>query len=104
MSGFAEKAFPLSQLLQKDRTFEWTVEPEHSFNTFKEAVSASPKYLAIPRPDERFLGPLDVSDIGIGAVLSQLSGIVEYASLVLTPAERKYSTTEKECLSLVWVL
>ena len=102
--GFAEKASPLFQLLQKDRKFEWTNELERSFNSLKEAVSASPKCLTIPRPDERFLVSVDASDIGIGAVLSQPSGIVEYASRVLTPAERKYSTTEKECLAMVWAL
>ena len=45
----------------------------------------------------------DASDICIGAILSTARGtVVEYASRALTKAEMSYSTTEKECLAIVW--
>lgn len=87
---FSEKAFPLFQLLQKDRKFNWTPELDNAFEELKRAVANSPKCLTIPKPDEMFTVAVDASDIGIGAVLSQPSGIIEYASRVLTAAEKNY--------------
>ena len=44
----------------------------------------------------------DVSDSGLGAVLSTVRGtIIEYASRTLSSAEKTYATAEKECLAIV---
>ncbi|CAH8842890.1 unnamed protein product [Trichobilharzia szidati] len=60
--------------------------------------------LKLPAPGKQFTVSTDASDYGIGAVLRQTDGVVEYASRVLTLAEQKYSTVEKECLAIVWAL
>lgn len=49
----------------------------------------------------------DASDIGVGAVLAheysdKVVRPIEYASRVLSPCEQKYSTVEKEALTIVY--
>ena len=53
----------------------------------------------------RMLAIDDASDIGLRAVLSTNSGtVVEFASHTLNNAKVNYSTTEKECLAIVWAI
>jgi len=45
----------------------------------------------------------DASEHGVGAVFSTSHGtVVEYASRSLTDAEKKYCTSEQECLAILW--
>ena len=61
--------------------------------------------LDYPTHDDHFVLTTDASIMGIGAILSTHHGIVvKYASRTLSSAERKYTTTERECLAIVWAV
>src|SRR5581483_7949447 len=63
--------------------------------------------LIYPDFTKKFYLYIDVSDSGLGAVLSQKDKdgkeqVVAYASVTLKPNEQKYGVTEKEALAVVW--
>jgi hypothetical protein len=71
----------------------------------------SPPVLRPPHSwDKLFILQVDASDFGVGAILSQLDEEQEhpvafaFASRKLQPREMKLSTTEKECLAIVWAV
>ena len=64
--------------------------------------------LARPNFSKPFIIQCDARGSALGALLAQLFEDGEhpiiYASRTLTPAERNYSTTERECLALLWAI
>lgn len=99
---FSDLAAPLNKLTGSKVTFHWQKEHDDAFLALKEALS-SPPLLDYPRHGDQFILATDASDVGLGAVLSTKRGpVIEFASRTLTSAEKNYSTTEKECLAIVW--
>ena len=101
---FAKIAGPLNDLTSSGTAFTW--EPKHAeaFSKLKEAL-VSPPLLDYPLKTDQFVLSTDASDSGLGAVLSTARGtVIEYASRTLSNAEKKYATTEKECLAIVWAV
>ncbi|XP_046417445.1 uncharacterized protein LOC124178253 [Neodiprion fabricii] len=96
---------PLTRLLKKDQKWHWGEEQENATNTIKHVLT-SPPTLACPDYTQTFTLQTDASGTGIGAVLTQSLNdeehVVAYASRALSEAERKYSTTERECLAVIW--
>lgn len=96
-------AAPLYSLLKKDVKFVWTYDGLVAFETLKETV-CNLTSLSYPYSQAPFDLHTDASSVGIGAVLVQGGRPVAFASRSLTPAEQNYSTTEQECLAVVWSL
>ena len=82
----------------------WTVEMHNAFRRMKQLV-AEATALKIPDHNREFTLITDCSDKGAGAVLTQEEKgtriPVAYFHHTLTPAETRYTTTDKELLAVV---
>ena len=108
INQFSKIAEPLTALLKKSVTFEWSPFTEEAFQKLKEAL-INPPILCYPDFTKPFIVTTDASDVAIGAILSQNSSTevdlpIAYASRVLQKAEKNYATIEKELLAIVWAL
>lgn len=105
MKDFAAIAKPLHRLTEKTAKFEWTNECQTAFEEIRHRLVTAP-ILAFPDYERAFILDTDASDIGVGAVLSQVQEdgserVIAYASRVLTKAERRYCVTRRELLAVV---
>ncbi len=85
----------------------WTKEAEQAFNDLKQALCCEP-ILQDPKFNEPFGLQTDASEVGVGAVLSQiLKGMehpVMFISCKLLPHKKNYATVEIECLAIKWAV
>lgn len=107
IKDFASIAKPLTDLTKKGNAFNWTETQQNAFQTLKFKLCSEP-ILKYPNFQEPFILTTDASDFAISGILSQ-GNIpddlpVSYASRTLNPAERNYSTIEKELLAIVWAV
>ena len=97
---------PLRQLTKKNQPFRWGKEQKESFQTLKQSLAEEKTlgYFKLNADKTQLI--TDASNVGLGAVLVQEhhgeTKVVCYASRSLTETEKKYSTTEKEGLAVVW--
>ena len=104
---FSTKTSVLRDLLKKNTPFIWQDKHDKAFSELKEAISQNVllSYFDLTKPCTIVS---DASDHGLGAVLLQeQQGILKpiaFASRSLSIQERKYATTERECLSLVFAV
>lgn len=105
--AFADVAKPLSDLTKKKAVWQWTEKHQQAFKLLKHMLT-SPPILQQVNEDLPFILKTDASNYGLGAVLLQgekdSERTIEYASRLLLPAERNYSTTEREALAVVWAV
>ena len=102
--NFASIALPLNKLLKKDVDFDFNNDCEKSFEIIKQ-ILISPEILQFPDFEKEFILRTDASGFALGAVLSNHDDKpVAYGSKTLNPAERNYSTIEKELLAIVWAV
>ena len=104
---YATISLPISRLQQKAVKFEWTPECQQAFDTLKTKLSTYP-VLKPPNWGLPFHVYCDASAVAVGSALCQPCGDegrdypIAFASRQLNPAERNYTTTERECLAMVF--
>ena len=107
IQGFTELAAPLYELATKGTEFEWTDRRHEAFGQLKNALTSAP-ILGFPREDGLWYLDTDASDVGTGAVLSQVQDeeerVIAYVSKSLEGSEQRYCTARKELLAVVRAL
>ena len=98
-------AEPLRNLTRKNTRFVWSEKCENSFRDLKHAIAGNIKNFIFD-PNAPTFVTTDASDVGLGAVLSQIQNgrevPIAHASHTLQPRERNYAVNEKEALACVW--
>lgn len=110
VQDFSTVVAPLNALLKgkkKSNKILWDDKAEEAFRLIKQALVTAP-VLASPNFAEPFFIQADASNVGLGAVLTQVirdkECVVAYASRSLSAAERKYTVTEKELLAVIFAV
>ena len=101
----SEILLPITDLTKgaKKGPIEWTPECEAAFMKMKQLI-AKEVILAYPDFNKKFTIHTDASDFQLGAVIMQEGRPLAFFSRKLTSAQRNYTTTEKELLSIVETL
>ncbi|CDF40922.1 unnamed protein product [Chondrus crispus] len=109
VKGFAKIAAPLNRKTGKNQPFEFEVLTDEEYEAFVELKKrlVSPPILALPRYGKKYTLDTDACAYQVGCALLQEQPDgdrlpIGYWSRALTDAERNYTTTEKECLAVVW--
>jgi hypothetical protein len=94
---------PLTQLLKKGVTFQWTPQAQQAFELLKESLMKAP-VLGIPDFAETFVIETEASDIRMGAVLMQDGHPISFLRKAFSPRNQALSTYDKECLAMIMVV
>jgi hypothetical protein len=107
IKGFSEIAAPLHELSRKGVRYSWDERRQLAFDLLKQRLTTSP-VLGKPRNEGTYYLDRDASAVGLGAVLSQDQDgeerVLSYSSRLCSQAERRYCTTRKELLAVVFGL
>jgi NTP pyrophosphatase (non-canonical NTP hydrolase) len=103
VEGFSSIAHPLTQLLKKDKKFEWTKKCEQSFQELKKRLMSAP-ILTMPDITKSFDIYCNASKLGLGSVLMKDGKVIAYLSRQLRPHELNYPTHDLELVAVIHAL
>ena len=93
----------MTDLLKKDKKFQWSEKAEEAFKVLKTKLTTAP-VLVLPNTSKDFVVYCDASLQGLGCVLMQDGHVVAYASRQLKPHELNYPTHDLELAAVVHAL
>ncbi|XP_072398209.1 uncharacterized protein [Diabrotica undecimpunctata] len=99
--NLSEHTSPLRCLLSSKNEWHWGHNEQACFDKLKNLV-ASATTLHYFNPDKKTKLSVDASPYGLGAMVSQDGFPIEFASVSLTPTQRRYNHIEKELLDIVY--
>src|SRR4051812_47031382 len=103
IENFSKVAKPMTELLKKDKKFDWTEGCEFSFQELNKRLVTTP-ILCLPDLEKDFQVYCYASHQGLGGVLMQEGKVVAYASRELKTHEVNYPTHDLELASVVHAL
>ncbi|RVW44493.1 Retrovirus-related Pol polyprotein from transposon 17.6 [Vitis vinifera] len=103
IKGYSARAAPVTDLLKKNKTWEWDERCQQAFEDLKKAVTEEP-VLALPDHTKVFEVHIDASDFAIGGVLMQERHPIAFESRKLNDTEKRYTVQEKEMTAIVHFL
>ncbi|KAL4134959.1 hypothetical protein QTP88_006639 [Uroleucon formosanum] len=105
INNYSSIANPMTNFLKKDVKFNWDDKCQQAFDKLKTILCSEP-ILQYPDFKKEFILTTDASGKALGAILSQgkigSDLPISYASRTLNNAELNYSTTELECLAIIF--
>jgi hypothetical protein len=103
IEGFLKISKLMTELLEKDKKFEWTPTCEASFQELKKRLTTA-LILVMPDMEKSFSIYCDASGQGLGCVLIQDGHVVAYASRQLRKHEVHYLTHDLELAVVIHTL
>ncbi|KAL0340188.1 UNVERIFIED_CONTAM: Transposon Ty3-G Gag-Pol polyprotein [Sesamum radiatum] len=103
VEGFSIIAGPLTKLLRKGVTFQWTEQCQQSFDELKKRLTST-LILVLPSGSGGYVVYTDASKQGLGYVLMQNRKVIAYASRQLKTHELNYPTHDLELAAIVHAL
>jgi len=104
VKGFSTIAKPLYALTENQTKYLWDEKCQNAFDNLKRLLTST-SILSFPKGYGEFVLDTDASNIGVGAVLSQVQEgeerVIAYFSRVLSKTERNYCVTRRELLAIV---
>ncbi|CAG2249262.1 Retrovirus-related Pol polyprotein from transposon 412 [Mytilus edulis] len=107
IKDYSKIVCPLTALTHKNQPvkLKWTPKCQTAFESIKQALITAP-VLAYPDLSKPFILTCDASDEAISFVLGQSDFenkeyVVAYGNKTLTKEEKRYNTSEKECLAIL---
>ena len=102
-ANLVQIAEPLQRLCKKDTVYAWESQQQVPFETIKVVITTAPVLVYFDKDKKHYI-QTDASLKRLGAVLLQDGHPVVYASRSLTPAEKQYSSIERELLAVVFAM